>query len=459
MIERFERGASMAQLDEHPTVKHFREKRADRTELSEAQALDAAWLRQLCLDAGADDVGFVESDRPDIADQQAEIQSVFPRTKTLISFICRMNRDNVRTPARSISNLEFHHTTDETNDVARRIVSGLEKIGIGAINGGAAGFPMEADRWGSKMWVISHKPVAIAAGLGQMGIHRNVIHPEFGNFILLGTVLVDATVTEYSHAIAYNPCLECKLCVAACPTGAISSDGQFNFSACYTHNYREFMGGFSDWVENIADSKNARDYRKKVSGAETVSMWQSLSFGANYKAAYCMAVCPAGEDVIAPFLTHRKQFLDDVVRPLQNKPETIYVVPNTDAEEYVARRFPYKETKRVSNGLAGQGTIRSFLRGLNFVFQKSKSKGLNAVYHFTFTGNEEVKATVTICDQKLQVSEGHVGQPDLKLTADSQTWLRLLRKEANLVWALLRRKIRIHGSPKLLLAFGRCFPS
>ena len=72
-------------------------------------------------------------------------------------------------------------------------------------------------------------------------------------------------------------------------------------------------------------------------------MWQSLSFGANYKAAYCMAVCPAGEDVIAPFLTNRKQFLDDVVRPLQNKTETVYVVPNSDAEEFVARRFPHKK--------------------------------------------------------------------------------------------------------------------
>jgi ferredoxin len=449
----------MTHLAEHPTVKRFREQKADRTDIPETQVLDAAWLRQLCLDAGADDVGFVEGNRPEIADQKAEIQSVFPRTKTLISFVCRMNRENIRTPARSISNLEFHHTTDETNEVARRIVSSLEKIGIGAINGGAAGFPMEADRWGSKMWIISHKPVAVAAGLGQMGIHRNVIHPKLGNFILLGTVLVDATVTEYSHRIAYNPCLECKLCVAACPTGAISPDGQFNFSACYTHNYREFMGGFNDWVEKIADSKDAHDYRKKVSGAETVSMWQSLSFGANYKAAYCMAVCPAGEDVIRPFLANRKQYLNDVVRPLQNKPEAIYVVPNSDAEEYVVRRFPHKETRRVSNGLAGQGSIRGFLRGLNFVFQKSKSKGLNAVYHFTFTGKEETKATVIIRDETLLVSEGHVGQPDLKLTADSQTWLRFLRKEANLVWALLWRKIRIQGSPKLLLAFSRCFPS
>jgi len=276
---------------------------------------------------------------------------------------------------------------------------------------------------------------------------------------VLGTALIDVEVTAYDQPIDYNPCLECKLCVAACPTGAISPDGHFNFSACYTHNYREFMGGFNDWVENIADSRSAHDYRKKVSGAETVSMWQSLSFGANYKAAYCMAVCPAGEDVIAPFLTNRKQFLDDVVRPLQNKPETVYVVANSDAEEFIARRFPHKKTKRVSNGLAGQGSIRSFLRGLNFVFQKGQSKGLNAVYHFTFTGEDDVKATVTIRDEKLLVSEGHNGQADLRLTADSQTWLRFLRKEANLVWALLRRKIRIQGSPKLLLAFGRCFPS
>ncbi len=447
------------QLAEHPAVKQFQEREAAAHSPAQPQILDRDWLRQLCLEAGADDVGFVEVDRAEVADQKADMLWLLPKTKTLISFVVRMNRENIRTPARSIANLEFHHTTDETNDVARRIVAALERVGVGAINGGAAGFPMEADRWGSKMWVISHKPVAVAAGLGHMGIHRNVIHPKFGNFITLGTVLVDAEVNEYSRPIAYNPCLECKLCVAACPTGAISPDGEFNFSACYTHNYREFMGGFNDWVEKIAESGSAREYRQKVSGAETVSMWQSLSFGANYKAAYCMAVCPAGEDVIAPFLTDRKEFLKDVVKPLQDKAETVYVVPGSDAEQYVARRFPHKKTKHVSNGLAVQGTIRGFLRGLHFVFQRGQSKGVNATYHFTFTGGEEVKATVAIHDQKLQVSEGHTGQADVRITADSQTWLRFLRKEANLVWALLRRKIRVQGSPRLLLAFGRCFPS
>ena len=363
------------------------------------KTLDREWLYQLCLEAGADDVGFVEIDRPEVADQRADIQWLLPTTRSLISIVVRMNRENIRTPARSIANLEFHHAGDEANEIARRIVAALESKGVRAINGGAIGFPMEADRWVGKMWVVSHKPIAVAAGLGQIGIHRNVIHPKFGNFILLGTILMDAAIGEYSHSIDDNPCLECNLCVAACPTGAIASDGAFNFSACYTHNYREFMGGFNDWVENIADSSSAHDYRKKTSASETVSMWQSLSFGANYKAAYCMSVCPAGEDVIGPFLTDRKQFLDHVVKPLQEKVETVYVVSGSDAEDYVARRFPHKKVKSVHNGLAGQGTIRSFLVGLKLVFERGKAAGLNVTYHFTFFSKDDIKSTVVIRDK------------------------------------------------------------
>ena len=218
------------------------------------------------------------------------------------------------------------------------------------------------------------------------------------------------------------------------------------------------MGGFTNWVEQVADSKNARQYRRKVSDAESASMWQSLSFGANYKAAYCMAVCPAGEDVIAPFLTERKQYLDDVVRPLQRKAETVYVIPGSDAEAYVSRRFPHKRAKKVSGSLRPT-SIERFLDGLLLVFQRDQAAGLDATYHFTFTGEEEREATVVIRDKTLQVDEGHVGKADLRVTADARTWLGFLRKEQNLVWALVTRRIRMKGSPRLLLAFGKCFPS
>jgi len=452
----------MSVLTELPMVNtqppiSFRDQSASAASHKVGERIDQDWLRQLCLEAGADDVGFVEIDRPDLEKERPDIFKAFPHTKTLISFVIRMNREPIRSPARSVANLEFHHTGDQVNDVARHIVTQLEAHGIRALNP-AMGFPMEMDHFPGKIWVVSHKTVAVAAGLGQMGIHRNVIHPKFGNFILLGTILIDAKVTSTNIPIDYNPCLECKLCVAACPVGAISSDGHFNFSACYTHNYREFMGGFTDWVENIANSGSAKQYRQKVTDAESSSMWQSLSFGANYKAAYCMAVCPAGEDVLQPFTTNRKKFVSDVVKPLQHKKETIYVIPGSDAETYVDKRFPHKAIKQVGNSLRPR-SIQGFLDGLPLVFQRKKSEELNATYHFTFTGREPGQATVTIRNQTLQVVKGHHEEANFSLTADSQTWLGFLAKERNLLWALLTRKIRVKGPLKLFKAFARCFPN
>ena len=219
-------------LTEHPTVRHFHQSAANRS--APPSILDAAWLRHLCLDCGADDAGLVEISRSALDDQRADILRYFPAAKTLLSFVCRMNREPIRSPARSVANLEFHHTGDHVNEVARKIVATLERQGVRAVNP-AMGFPMEMDRFpGGKIWVVSHKPVAVAAGLGHMGIHRNVIHPRFGNFILLGTVLIAAEATAYDQPLSYNPCLECKLCVATCPVGAISPDGRFDFSACQT---------------------------------------------------------------------------------------------------------------------------------------------------------------------------------------------------------------------------------
>ncbi|WP_400767011.1 FAD-binding oxidoreductase [Methylosinus sporium] len=60
---------------------------------------------------------------------------------------------------------------------------------------------------------------------------------------------------------------------------------------------------------------------------------------------------------------------------------------------------------------------------------------------------------------KINVRDGLTGEPDIRVTADSKVWLGYLAKEKSLAWALIGRKIRISGNPKLLLAFGKCFPS
>ena len=420
------------------------------------QQLEPNALRQLCLEAGADDVGFVGIERRELSDERARALAALPGTRTFVSFVVRMNRAPIQSPSRASSNLEFHRVGEEINAVGARIVAALERRGVRALNP-AMGFPMDMEHFPERMWTVAHKTVAEAAGLGRMGIHRNLIHPRLGNFVLLGTVLVAGEVAEEAEPLDFAPCLTCKLCVAACPVGAVKPDGGFDFSACYTHNYREFMSGFGDWVETVAESRSAADYRSRVSDPETVSMWQSLSFGPNYKAAYCMAVCPAGEDVITPFRSDRKAYLDEVVRPLQDKEELVYVTPGSDAEGHVTRRFPHKRVRRVSNGLRPR-TVRGFLGALPLVFQRDAAKGLTARWHFRFTGEERVAATVAVADGAMTVEDGLVGTADLRITAEPRTWLGFLAGDRSLVWALLRGRVRLRGSFRRLLDFARCFP-
>jgi Fe-S-cluster-containing hydrogenase component 2 len=338
-------------LAEHPTVLKVIADRAGRP--PRAEVLDADWLTSICLAAGADDVAFASVENPDLASEVAHVQQALPGSRSYISLVVKMNRENVRSTARSVANQEFHRSGEILNEAAREITRILEDRGYRALNPSAT-FPMEMDRFPGRIWVVAHKPVAVAAGLGVMGIHRNVIHPRFGNFVLLGTILVDADISSYGKPLDYSPCLECKLCVAACPVGAIGKDGEFDFFACSTHNYREFMGGFTDWAQTIADSSDADEFRSRVSDSENASMWQSLSFKPNYKAAYCLAVCPAGEEVIEPYLDDRKEFMDRVLKPLQDKRETLYVLPNSAAKKYAEKRFPHKPVKVVDGGMAGR---------------------------------------------------------------------------------------------------------
>ncbi len=445
-------------LDDHPTVKKVRNGKSPAAQIprDESGAIKADWLRAVCLEAGADDVGFVSVDRPELASQQLEISMRFPRAKTLISIVARMNRGAVQSHTRSIANHEFHEAYDTVNEAGRHVVRKLEDLGIPAVNAIAA-FPMEVQTFPGKSWYIAHKPVAEAAGLGKMGLHRNVIHPEFGNFIVLDTIVLEDRVSEESKPLDYNPCVDCKLCVAACPVEAIGPDGSFNFSACYTHNYRDFLGGFLDWSEELAAATSKQDFRDKVTPGETVALWQSLSFKPNYKAAYCVSVCPAGENVIAPYIEDRIAFADRYVKPLQEMKETIYVLEGSDAEKLVPSRFPSKTPKRV-RWTVEASEIFSFLFNLTLTFQRRKAGHLDLTCHLLLTGDAPMEATLKVTQRRLEIEFGKLGTADITITTSPETWMSAFTKQFDLDAALQDEHIGLNGPKDLLQQFLACFP-
>ncbi len=77
---------------------------------------------------------------------------------------------------------------------------------------------LDKENWTS---YISHKAVAIAAGLGWQGKSLLVISQDFGPRIRLATILTDAAIKP-DHP-QKNRCGRCSLCSDACPVGAIKN--------------------------------------------------------------------------------------------------------------------------------------------------------------------------------------------------------------------------------------------
>jgi epoxyqueuosine reductase QueG len=324
-------------LNNHPTVIAYRQTAKKVMQNNPTRE----WVKKIICEAGADDAGVVEIDSLEIEGQKKSILTAFPRAETLVSFICRMNPDQIQSQDHTLADGEFIAVDAEMRLIARKAAKVLRENGIAVVTP-SENFPQDMNKWTGKMATISHKPVAAAAGLGHIGHHRLLIHPVFGSHICLGTMVLDAPLDSYDRPLEFNPCISCKLCISVCPTGAICRDGSFKFKNCLIHAYRDRLGGFLNWIEAMVSSKDMDEYRTKRKDSETMAIWQSLTYGGGYRCGYCMSVCPAGTELIGPYLDNRKDYIQSIVKPLLEKKESVYIFPGHENEDSLHKRFPNK---------------------------------------------------------------------------------------------------------------------
>jgi epoxyqueuosine reductase QueG len=293
----------------------------------------AKLIRQICLEAGADEVGFVEIDRPELAQERQGILENYPATQTIISLSRALNRENMQSPARPLYNGEVRRIEEDLSRISGEIMRHLNSQDIRGVILNPA-FPMDMNRWPGKTWDVSHKIMAVEAGIGVMGLNRLVLSPRFGSAIFLNSILINAQVDHYDRTLEQNPCLNCRLCAAVCPTGAVQKDGAFDFLACATHSYRDLSGGF-DWAAALLTSGDLGEYRAQFQDRETMGLWQSLLFGFNHKCGYCQAVCPVGDVGKPRYLADKKGYFQELVKPLKERAEPVYVIRGSQAESRV----------------------------------------------------------------------------------------------------------------------------
>ncbi|MEG1763358.1 MAG: tRNA epoxyqueuosine(34) reductase QueG, partial [Bacteroidales bacterium] len=84
---------------------------------------------------------------------------------------------------------------------------------------------------------IMEKAWAERAGLGWIGRHGLLLHPDFGSYCFIGILLCSVPLTyDRPLDLMQSPCASCvQSCLHSCPTGALLLQGGLNASKCLSY--------------------------------------------------------------------------------------------------------------------------------------------------------------------------------------------------------------------------------
>lgn len=127
------------------------------------------------------------------------------------------------------------------------------KISVVIQNKGYNAMPIPASQivdWEQQTAHLSHKMIALRAGIGWIGRNNLLVHPEYGSKMRIATVLTDMPL-ETDKPVERD-CGECRKCIEICPVNAIKdSYKDWNKTACLeklkyfakSHNVGQYICG------------------------------------------------------------------------------------------------------------------------------------------------------------------------------------------------------------------------
>ena len=115
---------------------------------------------------------------------------------------------------------------------------------------------------------ILEKQYAVEAGLGWIGRQSLLVTPEYGTYVLLGELVLNAEVDELDKPLEGVGCGECRRCMDACPTGAIVKPMTINTSRCISCHTIEAEPSaainLNGWIFGCDECQNCCPYNKKA---------------------------------------------------------------------------------------------------------------------------------------------------------------------------------------------------
>jgi ferredoxin len=183
-------------------------------------------IKQLALNSGAEAVGIASRERMTDFPASGDPGYLLPSTRSIISFAISYDRQVLRD---YFGKKEWRAFGDNQKEILKKLYGindclkaflreqGHEALGVDA---NCTYRPQEGVDELTEMTEFvpdfSHQYGAVAAGLGRLGWSGNLLTPDHGAAVLLGTVLTSAEL-QSDPLCEENPCDRCGLCTLVCP--------------------------------------------------------------------------------------------------------------------------------------------------------------------------------------------------------------------------------------------------
>ena len=92
------------------------------------------------------------------------------------------------------------------------------------------------------------------AGLGWIGKNTNLIIPGKDSFFFLGEIVTTWEIDEYDSPIP-SKCGNCRRCLDACPTNALTKERVLNANRCLSFLTIELRGEFPSEISNLLGNR------------------------------------------------------------------------------------------------------------------------------------------------------------------------------------------------------------
>jgi len=331
-------------------------------------------VKDLVLNAGAIDVGVVTTETLEGGPPSTDLPYVLDGAKSAVVFALPLDQEKIE---RFLKKEDFSgHCLDNvrtntlTSGIALELARFLEMKGQAAV-------PVESNFVYRKDTPrgpldekppISHRYLAVRAGLGHFGLSGNVIRKKEGAAIILGSVVTDAQLTPTDPLPAEeNYCDECRICLSACASGLMHPEEkttvtmggvEFSYARRQSYNRCDYVcGGFTglsksgkwstwsparfpipekdeEFLDAIRGAIKPYAYRPK----QGIGFYHALLPGnkGQMTCGHCQLVCHPDRDI----RTKRFKMLTEAGVVIQLEDGSLKAVSPEEAQEHLATMRP-----------------------------------------------------------------------------------------------------------------------